>query len=616
MDDGAPKDLPPQPPSPLREKADPETASVKALLKLLDKAAKSARTYGATNPVAKRFFDQFYEDLSKHLDTYGQLPFLVQRSELYFKEQVVYQPDKEATGESIAFKMYADGIRELAFYEGLSREDLSFFLDALWGHTDKGDSSDADADDDDIVTRLWARDLTTITIVTAEELVRASGNGLDALEPHIKGLLDASVSSLREILDREKARMATAAAAKADASSGEGSATSSGTAESSRRSLQPNVVGYEVSQKETDALAAEIVEECNRDSTIYIIDMLTAILASETSPALLTKLFQVWGGVVESLIRNGQWTVLETVLAMLQDTEAVRPDLSSDHKQQVTMLLGTLGRPEHIKLIEHHLNKSPRPRTEGLLTLLLSMKKEIVPALCSLLANLESPAHQSIVVEALATLAKDNADPVVRGLADKRPAYVRHLLQLIGKWNDPRLADPVEKVLRHPDAQVRKEALRLLAHLRPSGNGAKLVGLLNDPDETVRLTAMKVLSGGQYTAPFQCWSPFITAEEFHDRSPSEKRAVFQAMRYTAGDGAVPFWQNLLTEWSWTNRKKKEELAVMAADTLGKLASNAALAALETGQKKGSAAVRQACATALEAANRQQQRAKTSSATAS
>ena len=67
---------------------------------------------------------------------------------------------------------------------------------------------------------------------------------------------------------------------------------------------------------------------------------------------------------------------------------------------------------------------------------------------------------------------------------------------------------------------------------------------------------------------------------------------------------MPYWQGLLTEWSWTNRKKKEELALLAADILGKLATPAAVAALEIGQKKGGAAVRQACTSALSVANRQ------------
>ena len=70
------------------------------------------------------------------------------------------------------------------------------------------------------------------------------------------------------------------------------------------------------------------------------------------------------------------------------------------------------------------------------------------------------------------------------------------------------------------------------------------------------------------------------------------------MRATSGDEAVPYWTSLLTEWGWTNRKKREDLALMAVDALGKLGSPAAQAALEAGVKKGTAPVKQACATTL------------------
>ncbi len=83
-----------------------------------------------------------------------------------------------------------------------------------------------------------------------------------------------------------------------------------------------------------------------------------------------------------------------------------------------------------------------------------------------------------------------------------------------------------------------------------------------------------------------------------DKPMSERRAVYQAIRMTCGDEAVPYWETLFTEWAWTNRKKKEELAILAAETLGKLATPDAIATLEVGQKKGGAAVRQACAMAL------------------
>ena len=122
--------------------------------------------------------------------------------------------------------------------------------------------------------------------------------------------------------------------------------------------------------------------------------------------------------------------------------------------------------------------------------------------------------------------------------------------------------------------------------------------MLNDPDEGVRVATLKSLLTGNYSAPFSTWEPLIHAETFGDRPPAERRNIFHAMRATAGDGAVPYWTSLLTEWGWTNRKKREELALMATDALGKLGTPAAQAALETGSVKGTASVKQACATIL------------------
>jgi HEAT repeat protein len=587
-----------------KETADPEITSVKQLLRLLDKTSKSTRTYGASNPVAQKFFQQFYEDLTKHLGTYGRLGFLVQRSELYFKEEVVYQTKDEAAGENLAFKLYADGIRELMFIDGVPQEDLMFFLDSLWS------GGTGDENDDDIVTRLWSKNLSTITVVTAEEIAKASGAaGIgDALSLQINGTLNAPVSSLRELLDRERANLGKGSGGGTDAGiAGTAGATGGTGAETVRKPsrFRSDLVGYEVSEEEVAALAKEIEAESARDSTTYVLDMLTAILASEKTPAVLTRLFEVFGIILESMTRQGNWTVLETVLSLLHETEAVRPDVSAEHKQQLTGLFESLGRPDRIKLIETYLNHTPNAITEGLSTLFLLMKPDSVPALCALLASLENLAHQTIVCEALFNLAKEAPEPVLKGLTDKRPTHVRNLLSIVIRWNNPQHADAVEKAIRYPDAQVRKEVVRTLGLLRPSGNGAKLVGLLSDPDEPVRLAALKLLMTGHYTAPFTLWSPLITPEEFHNRTPSEKRAIFQAMRQTAGDNAVPYWQHLFTEWSWTNRQKREELAVLAADALGKLGSPAALAALDVGQKKGNATVRQACATALAMAARQQ-----------
>ncbi|MDP3092185.1 MAG: hypothetical protein Q8N04_16035 [Nitrospira sp.] len=585
---------------------DPEVASVKRVLKLLDKTAKSNRTYGATNPVALKFSQQLFEELSSHLGTYAKLTFLVTRSELLCKDEVVYQAEKEGGSENLAFKLYADGIRELVLHQGLTQEDLSFFLDALWASQDK-------ENDDDIVTRLWQKNLAALTLVTAEEIAKASG-GSDAFLKLDTGM-SSSDSTLRELLDRERSRKSQSTGTGIGIGTGTGIGTTDGSAatgerpgsgEGSRQAtrFQSGLVGYEVTEEELAALAKEIEEESQQDSTTYILDVLTAILASEQSPALLTKLFSLWGHVITALFQAGKWAVLESVLSILHETEAVRPDIAEAHKQQLATLLTGLGKPEHVKAIESYLNRTPNPNTEGLSTVLLLMGSDAVSLLCSLMANLEHAAHQAIVAETLHALAQDHPEPLIRGLTDRRPVYVRNLLAIVAKWSNPIFTEAVEKLVRYPDAQVRKEAVRVFGLLRPNGNGARLILCLSDAEDTVRIAALKLLATGQYTAPFPQWTPILSDDTFLERPLSEKRGLYQAIRATCGDEAIPYWQGLFTEWAWTNRKKKEECAVLAAEALGKLATPAAIATLELGKKKGSAAVRQACTMAISQLHKQ------------
>ena len=579
---------------PAKEPADPELVSVKRLLTLLDKTAKSGRTYGSANPVAQKFFHELFEGLAAHLTTYSKLGFLIQRSELYFNENVVYRSEQDSSNESVAFKLYADGIRELAFLEGLAAEDLSFFLDSLWSNLD------SEEDDDDIVTRLWSKNLSTITIVTAEEVAKASTGG-DVFALPTAETMNLSESNLRDLLDRELTK-----ARKEKALGADGNNPSSNTAAGRAGQFQSGRQGYDVSEAEFAALLKEVAAESARDNMTYLLDMLTAILASEKSPIILTKLLDLWENVLDSLAAQGKWTVLDSVLGLLHVTIEVRPDLSDDHKKQLAALLGNLGRPERVKLIETYLNQTPDAITEGLPAVLLSMTSTAVPAFCVLLANLEAPAHQAIVADALETLAKHQPDHVLRGLSDRRPRYVRNLLAILLKWNNPQFADTVEKLVRYPDIQVRKEVVRAIGIFRPNGNGAKLVAFLNDTEESIRFAALKLLMTGQYKVPYSTWAPLVSADTFMDRSLGEKRAMFQALRATSGDEVVPFFESLITERSWTNRKKKEELAVLAAETLGRSPTPTALTTLEVGQQKGGATVRQACTAALAQAQRQRQ----------
>jgi hypothetical protein len=334
--------------------------------------------------------------------------------------------------------------------------------------------------------------------------------------------------------------------------------------------------------------------------------MLTAILASEQSPALLDRLITTFDGLIESVMKHGRWAVLESILLLLSDISSIRPDLNDEQTRRFRALVDTVGSQDRLRLIEQYLNKTERPDTSGLDSIFRLMPQSSVPAMCAMLGNLANPSHQAMVADLLVVIARDQPDPVLRMLSDRRSTLVRNALGILGKWANPRHADAVEKILRYPDPAVRREAIKTIGVLRPNGNGAKLIALLNDSDEGVRLAAFRLLLSENYTAPYSVWEPIMTAEDFSERPPAEKRNLFHAMRCTAGDDAVPFLTGLLTDRGWTNRRKREELALLAADALGRLATPAAVAALEVGRQKGGSTVKQACTNALAAAAKRAQ----------
>ncbi|WP_447980664.1 HEAT repeat domain-containing protein [Candidatus Nitrospira bockiana] len=551
-----------------------EFQAIKQLLALLDKTFKTVRTYGPNNPVAQKFFQQFYNYLSIQLAAQDVLQFLVQRSELYYKGEVVYRSSSPT--ENLAFKLHADGIRELSLHEGLSQEDLLYFLDAVWG------TYDQEASDDDIVTRLWEKNLSTISFVTAEEIVKADTT---VLEPQDSQLFTRPVSALTEVAAQESAR-------KKDEETTLGGGQAQG---------QGSVAVYEVSPEEMQKLAEEIQAESSRDNITYLLDMLTAILASEQSHVVLDRLLGLFTDILETLTKAGNWKLLNMFVNLLHEAQELCPNLSEEHKSKLGQLFDSLGRPDRLRAIEGALNANAASPTEDLHALLLMLSPAAAPSLCMLMANLKHKVHRMMVCEVLATHAKANPLVLVKGLNDSRWYVVRNLVYIMGKVGGEHLLKHLEPLVRHPDTRVRKEVLRTMKAVSPSGKVDPFVAFLNDPEESVRLSALKIVSAGEYKTAFKTWVPIVTSPSFADRSVSEKRALFHAMRLASGDENVPYWRQLVTRRAWRNRKLHEETAVLAAEALGALGTADAVEALRAGRKRFNRAIRRACETALGAA---------------
>ena len=124
------------------------------------------------------------------------------------------------------------------------------------------------------------------------------------------------------------------------------------------------------------------------------------------------------------------------------------------------------------------------------------------------------------IVDMLASVGPEVGPLIVARLTTARWSVLKHLLAVIGKldgWPD---AFDARDYMRHPDAGVRREALRLLIK-QPANREMAITNALADPDErTVRLalgTAMQSCSAAQ--------AAVLMARASDEALPSDLRAL-------------------------------------------------------------------------------------------
>ena len=141
--------------------------AVGAWLMQFTRTCKTCRLYDAHNPALGRFREQLYHDLRELLDQLDDVALDVASRELSYGGAVVYRaPSRE---DNLAATVHRDGIRRLTFQKGISAGDLDTFVD-LVVHV----SSRADVEED-LVTLLWEREISCISVVATPEEGDADG---------------------------------------------------------------------------------------------------------------------------------------------------------------------------------------------------------------------------------------------------------------------------------------------------------------------------------------------------------------------------------------------------------------------------------------------------------
>ncbi|MBC7292764.1 MAG: HEAT repeat domain-containing protein, partial [Thermoleophilia bacterium] len=189
-----------------------------------------------------------------------------------------------------------------------------------------------------------------------------------------------------------------------------------------------------------------------------------------------------------------------------------------------------------------------------------------IPTLLELLATLEDRAARRIVLKVLEAQGGVPGRYLVSHLGDPRWFVVRNAVRLAAISRDPTLVPNLGRLLRHPDARVRREAVRTLEAYGGRAAATALSDALADTDSSVRTLAASALGhlGGPREAELVLKQ--VEQRDFADRPVGEVEAFLNALARLDPDRAVPVLDRL-----WRRRRLRSRPLGVRVAALGALA---------------------------------------------
>ena len=549
-----------------------EVKSAKDVVQHLTKTAKTLKIYLSNNPIHQKFINSLFEKFSAHLEDYGPLRLRIKQFELLCSGQAVYENLNRL--ESLAFRLFIDGLREVSFHPGLEKEEMISFLQILGK---EGDADAAEDPDDDIVTLLWEKNFAHIQYILVDDL-KGDMEEIEACKEMRRE--PPSPQQLQAVYNQE--------------------------ANISPAELRPKGVDipslhiFKLTEEEVSSVRRELRWEEGIDIVNELEGMLFDIIRIERDLKLFSEVLGVIDNILEQLMFRGDFAHARKILEFFWEMLDPSKGLESVYLEELKKALARAGDPERIVKLEPVLNGLSSEKLDDFLPFMVLFQKEVIPAAIELLAVVQTMKVRRVLCDTLEELGRDHLESLIEKVDDDRWYLVRNLIYIIGKIGGERAIETLPRFIHHPELKVRKEVLHVLDAMTHPRAPELLIGFISDPDLSNRVYAMKSLAKKQVKEGLRPLLELIDSKGFEEKALYEKKEIFNAVAKLGGDSVLPtMQQHLKTRWSLFRNIQAEERGLCAALALQRIASPGAIDVLQEGRASKNKTIREACIKALD-----------------
>jgi hypothetical protein len=537
-----------------------ETKEVQEIAKRLSRAAKNYQMYLSNNRMFLTSLDSLENALQDFLEVNETLTLVVHEFELLYENTVVYSNTDKF--QSIAFRMYRDGIRLLSFHRGLTKDDILALFDVLTR------CMETDNLEEDFVTLLWEKDLQAITYYEVNDF-------------------EADYDTLKK--EAEKRRGPSRPI------------TSASVAEAPWNKVTAE--GDEI--KPRIAFTAEDLHEV-QDLTLTVDDdlflrrvcqALRLTIDFDNAKETYLDLERALSGFLDACVAKKQLGLASETL----DEVAERYNGFGD--QEVGRALARIVKARHtsrnMSCVAEVLAGGNEIEHEHCESYLCKLSPEAIPSVMGLLSHCNRPSARKAVAASLAAIGETCPADIIK-CADmgstEQVELVLDVLEAIG--SDAALSSAL-RFKHDSSARVRARVASLAAKVANKEALETVRSLIEDPDQGVRrraLTSLVDISGDQST---EILMSLYTSKEFHALPHEGKVSMLLAMWGLSSSAQHKVITKIMQTRRFFKRKPLENTKIALVEILHLMDSEVAMSELRRIRDRCSGAIKKAAGTALE-----------------
>jgi len=600
------------------EKADPQAVQkVKELVLSLANTISALKIFPPEHASAIHFRQDFISKLKTFLDNYQRLELSISEFGFYYQDKLVYQD--EISSKSLPFFFFKDGLRLLAFYQGMDDEEISDFLDIIRTESAKP------TDESDVVNALWLKDFPNLQYYAPEEFIESrileerteslSKRGLQVIPQELAGkVVDIKVdrqqlfSGRLELRPEEKQAVTAFVDEEVPelpenwqqnfAFEAEGAESGPGTGQADQpANLAAKLpVSLQLTEEELSQLNRLLERNRNLSPEEEFINLMMEIMALEDNE----KQFETNLNILEDFylenIKSGHFNI---PIILNRKIKELRTLLASSPDDRPSQLDAFLGRTADLKILDEIrklVDNKVELNYEALYEYLVQFEEVAISFLAEMYEKVENLAFRNRIRSFFQE--KMAADPglVASQLDEQKPQLTSALIDLMEEQPAKKIIPYFTSFLAMSSRELKLKAVEALASFNDELANKILMAFMNDKDQEVRLKATTNLKFLGDTSRLGQLMAEVFTPKFRARSFEEKKALFEFLGRTKSEEAFKFLKKIFLKKSW--RRSTTELKICAVAGLEKMGSKEAIDLLRRGEHFFNRQVREASAEAL------------------